>query len=177
MRSYMKLVHRLGRLLKAKQLPYWLYDQEEGHLNPYMLTRVVAAPSVQMTYVREKITDFRPTLFYFAVDGSETDDIYEFIYDFALAMERAGAVATEIQGVKDYKERIRGKVFDRSQMAKTVFDLKRLERIKFKRKIVISTVDYEIKLPISKFNALFHLNGIDDTENLLNSLYDYFDKD
>ena len=177
MRSYMKLVHRLVRLLKAKQLPYWLYDQEEGHLNPYMLTRVVAAPSVQMTYVKEKITDFRPTLFYFVLDGSETDDIYAFIYDFALAMERAGAVATEIQGVKDYKERVRGKVFDRSRMTGTVFDMKRLSRIKYKRKVVISAVDYDIKLPISRFNALFHLKNIDGADDLLNALYDFFDKD
>ena len=177
MRSYMKLVHRLGRLLKAKQLPYWLYDQEEGHLNPYMLTRVVAAPSVQMSYIKEKITDFRPTLFYFVLNGTESDDIYAFIYDFSLAMERAGAVATEIMGVKDYKSRIRGKVFDREQMAKEVFDLKRLSRIKYKRKVVISAVDYDIKMPVNKFNVLFHLKGVDDTENLLNSLYDFFDKD
>ena len=177
MRSYMKLVHRLGRLLKAKQLPYWLYDQEEGHLNPYMLTRVVAAPSVQMSYIKEKITDFRPTLFYFVLNGSEGDDVYAFVYDFALAMERAGAVASEIQGVKDYKSRVRGKVFDRGLIAKSVFDLKRLSRIKYKRKVVISAVDDEIKLPVSKFNALFHLKSVDDAEDLLNSLYDYFEKD
>ncbi|OPZ78837.1 MAG: Aerobic cobaltochelatase subunit CobT [Alphaproteobacteria bacterium ADurb.Bin438] len=172
---YLKEVHKLIRLIKAKQLPYWLYDQEEGHVDASLLTRVVVSPTTPMKFIKEKITDFRPTLFYFFVKGEETDADYQFIYDFCLALERGGAVYSMIKGIKEPKQKIRGLEFNRKLMKEAEFNLEAFKKLKQKRKIIINLTDEKTGLVLNKLNHEFSLKG--DYQALIQSLYEFFDKD
>lgn len=54
-----KLANRLQRKLMAQQQRSWLFDQEEGYIDPAKLSRLVANPTIALTFKREKQTDFR----------------------------------------------------------------------------------------------------------------------
>jgi len=65
-----KLANRLQRKLMAKQQRSWLFDQEEGYIDSAKLPRMIANPTVAMTFKREKQTDFRDTIVTLLIDNS-----------------------------------------------------------------------------------------------------------
>lgn len=65
-----KLANRLQRKLMAKQQRSWLFDQEEGYIDPAKLSRMIANPTVNLTFKREKQTDFRDTIVTLLIDNS-----------------------------------------------------------------------------------------------------------
>lgn len=65
-----KLANRLQRKLMAQQQRSWLFDQEEGILDSARLARVVANPTVPLSYKQEKKTDFRDTVVTLLIDNS-----------------------------------------------------------------------------------------------------------
>lgn len=65
-----KLANRLQRKLMAQQQRSWLFDQEEGYIDPAKLSRLIANPTTQLTFKREKQTQFRDTVVSLLIDNS-----------------------------------------------------------------------------------------------------------
>lgn len=65
-----RLANRMQRRLLAKQLRSWEFDLEEGILDAGRLARVVANPTVPLSYKRERDTDFRDTVVTLLIDNS-----------------------------------------------------------------------------------------------------------
>jgi cobaltochelatase CobT len=65
-----KLANRLQRMLQAQQLRSWEFDLEEGYLDTGRLARMVANPTVPLTFKREKETAFRDTVVALLIDNS-----------------------------------------------------------------------------------------------------------
>lgn len=58
-RTIARLANRLQRRLLAQQQRSWQFDLEEGLLDSARLARVVANPTMPLTFKREKDTEFR----------------------------------------------------------------------------------------------------------------------
>jgi cobaltochelatase CobT len=65
-----KLANRLQRKLMARQQRSWLFDQEEGYIDPAKLSRLIANPTIALTFKKEKQTDFRDTIVTLLIDNS-----------------------------------------------------------------------------------------------------------
>ncbi len=65
-----KLAHRLQRKLMARQQRRWQFDIEEGYIDSARLARVVANPTVPLSFKQEKETDFRDTVVTLLIDNS-----------------------------------------------------------------------------------------------------------
>jgi cobaltochelatase CobT len=65
-----KLANRLQRKLMARQQRSWLFDQEEGYIDPAKLSRLIANPTIALTFKKEKQTDFRDTVVTLLIDNS-----------------------------------------------------------------------------------------------------------
>lgn len=65
-----KLANRLQRKLMARQQRSWQFDLEEGTLDTARLSRIVANPSVPLTYKQETETEFRDTVVGLLIDNS-----------------------------------------------------------------------------------------------------------
>ncbi len=65
-----KLANRLQRRLLAQQTRAWDFDLEEGMLDAGRLARVVANPTLSLSYKRERETDFRDTVVTLLIDNS-----------------------------------------------------------------------------------------------------------
>lgn len=65
-----KLANRLQRRLMARQQRHWQFDTEEGILNTNRLARVIADPTLPLTYKQEKDTDFQDTVLTLLIDNS-----------------------------------------------------------------------------------------------------------
>lgn len=65
-----KLANRLQRKLLARQQRSWLFDLEEGYLDTARLARVIANPSVPLTFKQEKETEFKDTIVTLLLDNS-----------------------------------------------------------------------------------------------------------
>ena len=65
-----KLANRLQRKLMAQQQRSWLFDQEEGYIDSAKLSRLVANPTISLTFKKEKQTDFRDTVVTLLIDNS-----------------------------------------------------------------------------------------------------------
>lgn len=98
-----KLANRLQRLLQARQQRAWDFDLEEGYVDASRLARMVANPTIPLTFKLERTAPFRDTVVTLLIDNSgsmrgrpiataavATDLI-------ARALERCG-VRTEILG-------------------------------------------------------------------------------
>ena len=65
-----KLANRLQRRLMAQQTRAWEFDLEEGTLDAGRLARVVANPTVPLSYKRERDTEFKDTVVTLLIDNS-----------------------------------------------------------------------------------------------------------
>lgn len=65
-----RLAHRLQRKLMAQQQRSWAFDQEEGILDAARLARVVANPTLSLSYKTERQAEFRDTVVTLLVDNS-----------------------------------------------------------------------------------------------------------
>lgn len=65
-----KLANRLQRLLQARQQRSWEFDLEEGYLDPARLSRMVANPTIPLTFKREREAPFRDTVVTLLIDNS-----------------------------------------------------------------------------------------------------------
>ncbi|HNQ92514.1 MAG TPA: cobaltochelatase subunit CobT [Alphaproteobacteria bacterium] len=65
-----KLANRLQRKLLARQQRSWAFDLEEGYLDTARLARVVANPTVPLTFKQEKETEFKDTIVTLLLDNS-----------------------------------------------------------------------------------------------------------
>ncbi|AHJ62415.1 Cobaltochelatase cobT subunit [Granulibacter bethesdensis] len=65
-----KLANRLQRRLLAQQTRSWTFDLEDGLLDVSRLARVVANPTVPLSYKRERETEFRDTVVTLLLDNS-----------------------------------------------------------------------------------------------------------
>ena len=65
-----KLANRLQRRLMAKQNRSWHFDLEEGLLDAARLARIVANPSLPLSYKQESDTEFRDTVVTLLIDNS-----------------------------------------------------------------------------------------------------------
>ncbi len=65
-----KLANRLQRKLMAQQQRTWLFDQEEGFIDSAKLSRMVANPTINLTFKKEKQTEFRDTVVTLLIDNS-----------------------------------------------------------------------------------------------------------
>ncbi len=65
-----RLANRLQRRLMAKQQRTWEFDLEEGILDAARLARVVANPTLSLSFKRERDTDFRDTVVTLLIDNS-----------------------------------------------------------------------------------------------------------
>lgn len=65
-----KLANRLQRKLMARQTRRWQFDLDEGLLDPARLARIVANPTIPLTYKMEQETDFRDTIVSLLIDNS-----------------------------------------------------------------------------------------------------------
>ena len=65
-----KLANRLQRKLMAQQQRSWLFDQEEGYIDAAKLSRMVANPTINLTFKKEKQTEFRDTVVTLLIDNS-----------------------------------------------------------------------------------------------------------
>ena len=65
-----KLANRLHRKLMAKQRRSWQFDMEEGILDAARLARVIANPTVPITFKQEKETPFKDTVVSILIDNS-----------------------------------------------------------------------------------------------------------
>ncbi|MEM7496358.1 MAG: cobaltochelatase subunit CobT [Pseudomonadota bacterium] len=65
-----RLANRLQRRLQAQQNRSWEFDREEGILDAGRLARVVAQPTVPLSYKVEKDTEFRDTVVSLLIDNS-----------------------------------------------------------------------------------------------------------
>jgi len=65
-----RLANRLQRRLMAQQQRHWLFDLEEGILDPARIARVVTTPGSPLSFKVEKDTDFRDTVVTLLIDNS-----------------------------------------------------------------------------------------------------------
>ncbi len=65
-----KLANRLQRKLMAKQRRSWQFDLEEGILDSARLARVIANPTVPLTFKQEKEMPFKDTVVSILIDNS-----------------------------------------------------------------------------------------------------------
>lgn len=65
-----RLANRLQRRLMAQQQRQWLFDVDEGILDPARLARVVTTPGSPLSFKLEKDTDFRDTVVTLLIDNS-----------------------------------------------------------------------------------------------------------
>jgi cobaltochelatase CobT len=65
-----KLANRLQRKLLAKQRRAWQFDLEEGYLDSSRLARVVANPTVPLSFKQEKESEFKDTVVTILLDNS-----------------------------------------------------------------------------------------------------------
>ncbi len=65
-----KLANRLQRKLMAKQRRSWQFDLEEGILDPARLARIIANPTVPLTFKQEKEMPFKDTVLSILIDNS-----------------------------------------------------------------------------------------------------------
>ncbi|HEV7457955.1 MAG TPA: cobaltochelatase subunit CobT [Roseococcus sp.] len=65
-----KLANRLQRRLMAQQQRAWDFDLEEGILDVARLARVVANPTLALSYKRERDAEFRDTVVTLLIDNS-----------------------------------------------------------------------------------------------------------
>ncbi|GAB6854613.1 cobaltochelatase CobT-related protein [Asaia astilbis] len=65
-----RLAHRLQRKLMAQQQRSWAFDQEEGILDAARLARVVANPTLTLSYKTERQAEFRDTVVTLLIDNS-----------------------------------------------------------------------------------------------------------
>ncbi|MBI2234796.1 MAG: cobaltochelatase subunit CobT [Micavibrio aeruginosavorus] len=65
-----KLANRLQRRLMARQQRSWQFDLEEGQLDATRLARIVANPTVPLSFKQERETDFRDTVVTLLIDNS-----------------------------------------------------------------------------------------------------------
>lgn len=65
-----KLANRLQRKLMARQQRSWQFDLEEGMLDQARLARIVANPTVPLSFKQERETDFRDTIVTLLIDNS-----------------------------------------------------------------------------------------------------------
>lgn len=65
-----KLANRLQRRLLARQQRHWQFDLDEGTLNTNRLARIIADPTLPVTYKQEKDTDFQDTVLTLLIDNS-----------------------------------------------------------------------------------------------------------
>jgi cobaltochelatase CobT len=65
-----RLANRLQRRLMARQTRAWHFDQEEGILDVARLARIVANPTIALSYKRETETAFRDTVVTLLIDNS-----------------------------------------------------------------------------------------------------------
>jgi len=65
-----RLANRLQRRLMAKQNRSWEFDLEEGMLDASRLARIIANPTLSLSYKRERETDFRDTVVSLLIDNS-----------------------------------------------------------------------------------------------------------
>ena len=65
-----RLANRLQRRLMAQQNRAWEFDQDEGMLDAARLARVVANPTLSLSYKIERDTEFRDTVVTLLIDNS-----------------------------------------------------------------------------------------------------------
>ncbi len=65
-----RLANRLQRKLMARQTRSWQFDLDEGILDSARLARIVANPTVPLSFKQEKQTDFRDTVVTLLIDNS-----------------------------------------------------------------------------------------------------------
>lgn len=65
-----KLANRLQRKLMAQQTRSWMFDLEEGLLDSARLARIVANPTVPLSFKQERQTEFRDTIVTLLIDNS-----------------------------------------------------------------------------------------------------------
>lgn len=65
-----KLANKLQRLLQAQQQRSWEFDVEEGHLDASRLARMVANPTIPLSFKRESEAKFRDTVVALLIDNS-----------------------------------------------------------------------------------------------------------
>lgn len=65
-----KLANRLQRKLMAKQRRSWKFDMEEGILDPARLSRMIANPTVPLTFKQEVEMPFKDTVVTVLIDNS-----------------------------------------------------------------------------------------------------------
>ena len=65
-----RLANRLQRRLMAQQTRAWEFDLEEGILDAGRLARVVANPTLALSYKRERDTEFKDTVVTLLIDNS-----------------------------------------------------------------------------------------------------------
>ncbi len=98
-----RLANKLQRQLMARQNRTWSFDLEEGVLDTSRLSRIIANPTIQLTYKQEQETPFRDTVVTLLIDNSGSMrgrpiTIAAICADIlARTMERAG-VKVEILG-------------------------------------------------------------------------------
>lgn len=65
-----KLANRLQRKLLARMQRSWQFDMEEGYLDPARLARIVANPTIPLSFKQERETDFKDTVVCILLDNS-----------------------------------------------------------------------------------------------------------
>ncbi len=65
-----KLANRLQRAVMARQKRSWHFDLEEGILDGARLARIIANPTVPLTFKQERQTEFRDTVVTLLIDNS-----------------------------------------------------------------------------------------------------------
>ncbi len=65
-----KLANRLQRKVMAQQRRSWQFGLDEGILDPTRLARIIANPTVPLSYKAEKETEFRDTVVTILIDNS-----------------------------------------------------------------------------------------------------------
>lgn len=65
-----KIANRLQRKLMAQQQRSWLFDLDEGLLDSARLARIVANPTLPLSYKMEKEMEFRDTVITLLIDNS-----------------------------------------------------------------------------------------------------------
>lgn len=65
-----KLANRLQRKLLARQTRSWKFDLEEGYLDSGRLARVIANPTVPLSFKQERETEFKDTVVCLLLDNS-----------------------------------------------------------------------------------------------------------
>ncbi len=65
-----KLANRLQRKLLARMQRTWQFDLEEGYLDSARLARIVANPTIPLSFKQERETDFKDTVVCILLDNS-----------------------------------------------------------------------------------------------------------